>query len=147
MNPCIVDDSVQISTVCSFLIKFIIPKFTEGSNFGIINSITKAASCWCFYWVNDLIIVSSTCFQHPSGHPQENLYMRFYGIFSYIHISRHAAGGAVGWGTTLQAGRSRVRYPMVSLKFFHWHNPSGRTMALGSSQALRKISTRNISWG
>jgi hypothetical protein len=31
---------------------------------------------------------------------------------------RHAAGGAVGWGTALQAGRSRVRFPMVSLWFF-----------------------------
>jgi hypothetical protein len=26
-------------------------------------------------------------------------------------------GGAVGWGTALQAGRSRVRFPMVSLDF------------------------------
>jgi hypothetical protein len=27
-------------------------------------------------------------------------------------------GGAVGWGIALQAGRSRVRFPMLSLKFF-----------------------------
>ena len=27
-------------------------------------------------------------------------------------------GGAVRWGTALQAGRSRVRFPMVSLDFF-----------------------------
>ena len=26
--------------------------------------------------------------------------------------------GAVGWGTALQTGRSRVRFPMVSLEFF-----------------------------
>jgi hypothetical protein len=30
----------------------------------------------------------------------------------------HAAGGAVGWGIALQVGRSRVRFPMVSLEFF-----------------------------
>ena len=29
-----------------------------------------------------------------------------------------ARGGAVGWGTALQAGRSRIRFPMVSLEFF-----------------------------
>jgi hypothetical protein len=29
----------------------------------------------------------------------------------------------------------------------HWHNPSGRTMALGSTQHLAEMSTRNISWG
>ena len=30
---------------------------------------------------------------------------------------------------------------------FHRHNPSGRTMALASTQPLREMSTRNISWG
>jgi len=29
-----------------------------------------------------------------------------------------ARGSAVGWGTALQVGRSRVRFPMVSLQFF-----------------------------
>jgi hypothetical protein len=29
---------------------------------------------------------------------------------------------------------------------FHWHNPSGRTMALGSTQPLTEMNTRNISW-
>jgi hypothetical protein len=29
---------------------------------------------------------------------------------------------------------------------FHRHNPSGRTMALGSTQALTEMSTRNISY-
>ena len=28
-----------------------------------------------------------------------------------------------------------------------WHNPSGRTMALGSTQPLTETSTRCISWG
>jgi hypothetical protein len=31
---------------------------------------------------------------------------------------RRLRGGAVGWGTTLQAGRSRFRFPMESLEFF-----------------------------
>jgi len=30
---------------------------------------------------------------------------------------------------------------------FHWHNPSGSTMALGLTQTLTEMSTRNISWG
>ena len=29
---------------------------------------------------------------------------------------------------------------------FHWHNPSDRTMALGSTQPLTEMSTRRISW-
>ena len=30
---------------------------------------------------------------------------------------------------------------------FHLHNPSGRTVALGWTQPLTAISTRNTSWG
>jgi hypothetical protein len=29
-----------------------------------------------------------------------------------------ARGSSVGWGTALQVGRSKVRFPMVSLNFF-----------------------------
>jgi len=29
---------------------------------------------------------------------------------------------------------------------FQWHNPSGRTTALGSTQPLTEMSTRCISW-
>jgi len=35
-----------------------------------------------------------------------------------VNNEGHAAGGAVGGGTALQAERSRVQFPMVSLKFF-----------------------------
>jgi hypothetical protein len=37
----------------------------------------------------------------------------------------------VGWGLVLQAGGSRVRFPIKSLDFFNWRNPSRRIMALG----------------
>jgi hypothetical protein len=30
---------------------------------------------------------------------------------------------------------------------FHSYNPVGRTVALGSTQPLTEMSTRNISWG
>jgi len=30
---------------------------------------------------------------------------------------------------------------------FHWRNPSGRTMAQGSTQPLTEMITRNIYWG
>jgi hypothetical protein len=55
-----------------------------------------------------------------------------------------ARGSAVGRGTALQVGRLLVQFPMVSLEFFV-DNPSGRTMALGSTQPLTEISTRNVS--
>ena len=35
----------------------------------------------------------------------------------------------------------------LSLEYFHWHNPSGRTMALGLTWSITEMNTRNISWG
>jgi hypothetical protein len=46
--------------------------------------------------------------------------------------------------TMLQAGRSRVLFPMRSLFLFNRRNPSSRTMALGSTQLLTEMSTRYI---
>jgi hypothetical protein len=46
----------------------------------------------------------------------------------------------------LQAGRSRVQFPMKSLDF-QLPNHSSRTMALGSTQPLREMSTRNLRGG
>jgi hypothetical protein len=32
-------------------------------------------------------------------------------------------------------------------EIFHWHDPSGHTMALGLTRPLIEMSTTNISWG
>jgi hypothetical protein len=50
----------------------------------------------------------------------------------------------VGWGTMLQAGGLRVRFPDEVIGFFNWPNPFSRTMALGSTQPLTEMSTRNL---
>jgi hypothetical protein len=57
-----------------------------------------------------------------------------------------ARGSVVGWGTMLQAGRSRVRDPIKSI-FFSLLNPSNRTVARGSTQPLTEMSIRNFSGG
>jgi hypothetical protein len=46
----------------------------------------------------------------------------------------------------LQAGRSQVQVPMRWM-FFNLPNPSSRTMALGSTQHLTEMSTRNLPGG
>ena len=51
-------------------------------------------------------------------------------------ILTSARGGALGLGTALQAGRSPVRFPMVSLEFFF---SFGRTMALEVDSASNRI--------
>jgi hypothetical protein len=46
----------------------------------------------------------------------------------------------------LQAGRSPVRVP-DEVDFFNVPNPSSRTMALGSTQPLTEMNTRNLPGG
>jgi len=58
---------------------------------------------------------------------------------------RHAVAQLVA-ALCYQDGRSRVQFPMVSLEFFI-NNPSGRTVAFGSTQLVTEMGTRNISWG
>jgi hypothetical protein len=65
---------------------------------------------------------------------------------SVISFTEEARGSVVGSGTILQAGRSRIRFPM-SPDFFNKLSPSSHTMALGSTQPLTEISTRNLPGG
>jgi hypothetical protein len=59
-----------------------------------------------------------------------------------------AGCSVVGWDTMLQAGRSRVRFPIRSfIGFFNWSNPSRRTMTLWSTQPLTIVNTRNLPGG
>jgi hypothetical protein len=69
--------------------------------------------------------------------------------FKYSNVLETAVarGNVVGWGTMLQAGKSRVWLPMRLLDFFNWPNPSNRTKALGSTQPLTEMITRNLPGG
>ena len=57
--------------------------------------------------------MSSTCFEHPSVHLQEDLYMQFYGI-SFIHPYKQSGQ----WQDVLDTGylaftqEARVRFPV-----------------------------------
>jgi hypothetical protein len=61
----------------------------------------------------------------------------------FTEDQRGARGSVVGWGTMLQTGGSPVQVP-DKVDFF---NPSSRTMALGSTQTLTEMSTRNLPGG
>jgi len=57
--------------------------------------------------------------------------MKFDTELHYIHI--YTLWGVWG-GSVLQAGRSRVRFTVGSLEFFHWLNPLLRTLAVGLTE-------------
>jgi hypothetical protein len=54
------------------------------------------------------------------------------------------ARGGVVYATNRQVAGS-ISDGVIGI--FQWHNPSGRTMILGSTQPLTEMSTRCISWG
>jgi len=60
MDPCIVDDSVEIPTRCSFAIEFIIPEFIEGS----------------------------TCFERNTAHHQELKLFAASGLYTHMVTGR-----------------------------------------------------------
>jgi len=77
------------------------------------------------------------------------LYILYYAVCVYLSYTLFY------WGTLW---RSWLRYCATNWRvagsitdgaigFFHWHNPSGRPMALGLTQPLTEMSTRNVSWG
>jgi hypothetical protein len=75
------------------------------------------------------------------------MFLRSFFFSVVTTYQRGASGSVVCWGTMLQAGRSRVRFPMMSLDSFNLRNPASRTMALGTTQPLTEISTRNLPEG
>jgi hypothetical protein len=98
------------------------------------------------YTVKSLSLFLHRSFYHSvpqSATRKQKCVARFF-YNSPIPIAR---GNAVGWGTMLQAGRSRVRFPMRSLDFFNWPNPSSRTVSLGLTQPLTEMSIRNLPGG
>ena len=72
-------------------------------------------------------------------------------VMGLLYLYLYPCFGGTRW-------RSRLRHCATSRKvagsfpngvtgIFHWHNPSGRTMALGLTQTITEMSTRKIFWG
>jgi hypothetical protein len=84
----------------------------------------------------------------PAGYTGLSFEVSFYSSLKLFFVKalciRWGTGGAVGWGTALQAGRSWAQFLMVSLG--KWHNPFGLTVGLRLTQNLTEMSTRNIPW-
>jgi len=70
---------------------------------------------------------------------------------TYVNKWRSLQNGSMRWRSSLTncvTSRKVVgSIPDGFIGIFHWHNPSGRTMALTLTQPLTEMSTRNIFWG
>jgi hypothetical protein len=77
---------------------------------------------------------------HASWDSSWNIYWKAYWGWEIVWCSwlRHY---------TIQAGRSRVRFPMMSLNSLNCPNPCSRAMALGFTQPLTEMIIRRCLWG
>ena len=70
-------------------------------------------------------------------------------VANYIHQQVHMGG--TQWRSWLRHRATSWKVvgsiPDGVIGIFHWHNPSSHNMALGLTQPLTEMSTRNISWG
>ena len=93
---------------------FVLPRalFCFGIHFNAILGNLPSAILWT--WPYHVSWFCSISFIIVSSNPICYLILKFNTLLNI----KGARGGTVGWGTALQAGRSRVRFPMVSLEFF-----------------------------
>ena len=68
---------------------------------------------------------------------------------SFYNLYFSEQGTAVAQWLRCRATNRKVAgsIPDGVIGIFHCHNPSDRTMALGSTQPLTEMSTRIVSWG
>jgi hypothetical protein len=96
-----------------------------------------------------------------TGHFSRLLYYLIHGSHAFLWGSQFLVCYRMLWlllGFDSTRWRSWLRHCATSRKvagsipdcvtgIFHWHNTSGRSMALGLTQPLTEMSTRNNSWG
>ena len=90
----------------------------------------------------------SPCKKRKSASPVRNV-LNVRCLFCYFQV-RHPRRGTRWCSWLRHCATSRKvagSIPDCVIGIFHWHNPSGRTMAMGSTQPLTEMSTRGISWG
>ena len=97
----------------------------------------QVTGCYYIKWVLCSSIVRSVAADGIQPKNGTTLVVQRFGIL--LKYSKGAHAGAVVWGMVC------VWFQSV-IEIFHWNNPSGQTMALGSTQPLTEMSTRNISW-
>ena len=94
------------------------------------------------YWYDITYTLSQIMLKYNAGFTWEQgkTYFGLYIIYLYIYMG-HALAQLV------EAMRYKSEGRGFDSRWCQWHNPSGRTVVLGSTQPVTEMSTRNTSWG
>jgi len=160
------------ASVCRYLFTaklFYMFRVSRHPSSGVLKTVTAASGTGTATSLQRGPIGTGLC---KSRLAQTSPYLNTAKLLYMFRVSQHQSSGvlktvtaASGTGhntgavTSLQRGpigprwRRCATYRKVAgsipdgVGIFHWHNPSDRTMALGSTQPLTEMSTRSISWG
>jgi hypothetical protein len=68
-------------------------------------------------------------------------------VYINIHMQAHVLSWSMRWLRACATNRQVAGFFHNGvIGIFHWYKPSGRTMALGSTQSLTEMNTKNVSW-
>ena len=99
---------------------FILRLFPQSSStcFGYICSPSSGGILYIYnnWYVLYFLLIVTVCW--PANRQSTKKHNTYQLLYIYIIPPDDARGSAVGWGTALQVGRSRIQFPMVSLEFF-----------------------------
>jgi hypothetical protein len=140
------------------------PAFCETQKFIVIKK--KNPRDWTLPWLNNWQNIPQVAHLSQFKHSRHKI-SKWSKLWIYDEVYLGNAGNFLFHDTLISASylkvrgtrwRSWLRHYATSWKdagstpdgvigIFHWHYPSGRTMALGLIQSLTEMSTRTISWG
>jgi hypothetical protein len=106
-----------------------------GSSELIVTAVVRTAvCCWFGLWLFYI------------ARQELRLISRYVYIHIYVYECERDTLLVAQWLRHCATNRRFVGSIPDGVVIFHWHNTSGRTMALGSTQPLTEMSTRDISW-
>ena len=84
----------------------------------------------------------------PPSLPFRTTIILHYIILYYMYVCVCGGTWCCSWlRHCATSGKVRDSIPDGVIEIFHWHNPSARTMAMGSTRPITEMTTRNSCWG
>jgi len=130
----------MLCEVLLFFLRYALNTFCESKSHVVWHGLQRLAFCY---------IICCPVFRNQTFHKQ-NFKEQVFKILSHYFLYTTRAFGGMWWcswlGYCVTSRKVAGSFPNGAIGVFHWHTP-GHSMALGLTQPLTEMSTRNISCG